>query len=86
MVSGFLVRKAFQSPLNVAGHGNVKGAVFVVPLKGEADVSGAGPVKGGFVLLLKGADEAGNIVGIGVTDTKVVGDQGEHEIGVQVLP
>ena len=61
--------------LDIVGHGDIdiwSGLGSVIPIKGKATVSGAGPVDGHIIVFFDGCDE---MVGVGFTeifDTEII--------------
>jgi len=76
---GMRVLEALEGSFNIARHGDVKSAGFVVPVKCEATVFGAGPVSGHLVF---GPDDRGEVFGMfsaHILDTKVIDDKAEGD-------
>jgi len=58
--------------LNVSGHGQVNGVVFVVPLEGESAILCSVPVFTDLVVGFEGIHEMEGIKVVGVLDSKVI--------------
>jgi len=71
---------------HVAGHGQVDGALVIVPGKGKAAVACGIPILGDLVLLLESREEMHGIIAVGVADDKVIHNQGEAHIPGVMLP
>lgn len=68
-----------QCARNVAGHGDVDVAEFVVPCEGEAAVEGACPINGDGVKELECVDEVLSMMFADVLDAEVVNDESEGD-------
>ncbi len=69
-----------QHAVDVAGHGQVNGALVIVPGKGKAAVACGMPILGDLVLLLESSEEVHGIITVGVADGKGIHDQGKAHI------
>jgi len=74
------VAKALECTVDVAWHGQVDGALFIIPGKGEAAVACGIPILGDLVLFLESGEEMHGIISVGVTDGEVIHDQGKAYI------
>jgi hypothetical protein len=59
---------------------------FIVPVECEADVTVASLILGTFVFLVDDGNEVVDVLFVSVSDAKIVNDQGEHEIAVEMFP
>jgi len=80
------VVEALQCVIDVAGHGQVNGALVIVPVKGKAAVARGMPVLGDLVLFLESIEEVHGIVVGGVAYGKLIHDQGKAHIPGVMLP
>jgi hypothetical protein len=59
---------------------------FIVPVEREVDVTVVSPILGTFVFLVDGGNEVVDVLFVSVSDAKIVNNQGEHEVAVEMLP
>ena len=71
------VRELVEGGLNIFRHGQGDCAADVVPVQVDAEVFGAIPVDGNFVLFFQRLDEVVGVAFVFVLDTDVVTDKGE---------
>jgi hypothetical protein len=82
----FGVVEAVEGTLDIPRHRNVAGSCFVIPVSGEADVAATGPVGETLVFFLQNFEETVNLRFVGVADSKIVYDEGEHGFAMFVFP
>jgi hypothetical protein len=59
---------------------------FIVPVECEATLTVASPILGTFVFLVDDGNEVVDVLFVSVSDAKIVNDQGEHEVAVEMFP
>jgi len=84
--SGMGVTKVQKGMFNIARHGQINGMVGIVPLEGEAAVTGGGPIFGDMIMAPEGSEEVVGIVLVGVANDKVIHNQGEADVAGIMLP
>eukprot|EP00980_Cylindrotheca_fusiformis_P014017 scaffold3668_cov97-Cylindrotheca_fusiformis.AAC.1 len=85
--TGWRVFVFFESGGDVTGHGEVTGAIRVVPFEGDATVEGGAPInRDGFVVLAEDVEEVVGIGERGVLDGEIVDNQREDEVFAGVFP
>ena len=72
--------------LNIARHGDDHISVDVFPLECEAEVFIPGPVLGNLVIFPEGFEQVVGVCLSCVLDSKVVDDEGKHEVWRVVAP
>ena len=78
--------EALEGALDVTWHGYVAGAGGIVPVEGEAAISGAAPIAADSVVLLEGREDMVGVVLGGVSDTKIIDNEAEHDVASFVMP
>jgi len=78
--------EALQGTIDVPWHGEVDGALGVVPAETETAIPGGVPILGDLILLPQGGQEMHGIIAGGVPNSKIVYDQGEADIPGGVAP
>jgi hypothetical protein len=59
---------------------------FIVSVECEANVKVASPILGIFVFLVDDGNEVVDVLFVSISDAKIVNDQGEHEVAVEMFP
>jgi len=83
---GWWMLEALEGVLNVSGHGDIAGALVIVPIDGETTVAASCPVLANLVLLFECQHEVLGIGLISVFDAEVIHNKHEGEITYCVLP
>ncbi len=84
--SGRGVGETLEGFFDVAGHGDVESACRIVPVEGEAEILGAGPVCGDLVETVEGVDEVLSVAGVDVFYAEVVDTEDKRGAFRAVLP
>jgi hypothetical protein len=79
-------RWSLEHAFGIPRHRNVNGMVDVIPIQGESDVLGSGPIFTNFVFLFQQLHQVVGIGSFGVCDTEVIHDKGEHQVAVFMFP
>ncbi len=80
------VHELLQCVRDVPSHGEIHVVLVVVPVEREADVTVASPILGTFVFLVDDGNEVVDVLFVSVSDAKIVNNQGEHEVAVEMFP
>jgi hypothetical protein len=72
--------------MDVARHGNIKGAYVVIPFKAYAAVEVAIPILGEFIFLFDAHDKVFNILLMRIFHAKIVDNKCEGDGACHVLP
>ena len=72
--------------MEIFWHGYIAGACGIVPVNGESEEEGTGPVDGYGVEFLEGLDEVVGVLLAYVLEPKLINDEGENDGLVGVLP
>jgi hypothetical protein len=73
------VFKTLEGPGNVARHGQITGASFVVPVERDATVERTGPVHTDCVMLFQDTKEMLGMLFANIFDPKVINSEAEHD-------
>jgi hypothetical protein len=78
--------KPFERFCDVPRHGDVNGGVDVIPVEGNGEIKGAGPIGCDGVYLFKGSEEVNGVIAVCVFNAKFVDNKGECDIVRGVVP
>jgi len=85
-VFGLGVMKAQKGTFNIARHGQINSTLGIVPVEGEATVTGGCPIFGDMIMVPEGSEEVVGIVLVGVANGKIIHNQGEADVTGIMLP